>query len=388
MVKTVHWPRVINNKLVEYDLSLTRMKKMLDLIGNPHLKVPPVIHVGGTNGKGSTVSFIRHVLEKSGYKVHSYISPHIIEFNERIVLAGSEIEDCFLYDVLEECRVCADKGNLITSFFEGITAAAFLAFSRIHADFLILEVGLGGVSDATNVIDNTEVSVITRVDFDHMEYLGDSIRSIAVMKSGIIKKEVPCVVASQKYMDVLEVLNKVAEINNAPIYRSGCEWLCTKSGDGMEFRSSMYSGRFSLPSLIGNHQIDNSGNAIMACFLLKEKLGLDISIDSINEGIKSTYWPGRLQKVKTGALLKLIPSGWNIYIDGAHNPSGMEALSSWIESSGVKTYMIFGTTRGKVIKECMGAVKDQVEMVCTVCVKSEPRAERSDFINAKQKTLV
>lgn len=301
------------------DLGLDRIERVLSALGNPQDSLPPAIHVAGTNGKGSTVALLRAMLEASGATVHVYTSPHLVRFNERIVLAGEEIDDDRLIDVLTRVRDANDGQPL--SFFEATTAAAFLAFSEAPADYLIVEVGLGGRYDATNVF-ITEVCAITPIDFDHAEFLGREIDGIALEKAGIMKSGVPVFVGPQR-KEVEPVLAGAAHAVEAPI-----------KGWGQDFRAYRLQGRLvfetdnelldlPLPALAGEHQIMNAGLAIA----IARYLG--VKPDVISKGLKAARWPARMQSLKTGPLVDIAAeAGAEIWLDGGHNPHAAQALSA------------------------------------------------------------
>jgi dihydrofolate synthase / folylpolyglutamate synthase len=302
------------------DLSLGRIERLLAALGNPHDKLPPVIHVAGTKGKGSTVATLRACLEAAGYRVHAYISPHLVRFNERIRLAGTLIDDAALVSVLEEAER-ANEGREIT-FFEITTAVAFLAFSRAPADILLLEVGLGGRLDTTNVIKHPAVTAITPVSLDHQAFLGDTIAAIAGEKAGILKPGAPGVVAPQPE-EAERVIEARAAAVGAPLYRAGHEWRCERAGEGMRYVGESWRLDLPLPSLLGAHQMLNAGTAI-AC--LEKLSGFAVTPTAIAEGLRHIDWPARLQLLRRGPLVESMP-GWELWLDGGHNPAAGEVLA-------------------------------------------------------------
>ncbi|HXP05873.1 MAG TPA: folylpolyglutamate synthase/dihydrofolate synthase family protein [Stellaceae bacterium] len=302
-------------------LSLDRIERMLALLGNPQDTLPPVIHVAGTNGKGSTVATLRACLEAAGYRVHTYTSPHLVRFSERIRVAGELIDDDALAAGLEECER-ANAGGTIT-FFELVTAVAFLAFSRVPADFALLEVGLGGRLDTTNVIRHPAVTAITPVSLDHQAFLGPTIAAIAGEKAGIIKPGVPVVVGPQGDEAEAVIETRAAEIG-APICRWRQEWRCDAIGAGMRYEGERWTVDLPLPSLPGAHQIANSGVAI-AC--LEQLTGASLTQAAIAEGLRNIDWPARLQLLRRGPLVEMMP-GWELWLDGGHNPAAGEVLAA------------------------------------------------------------
>lgn len=369
MVYLPHWPIPHGNKPI--DLGLERIKSVLDNLGNPEKRIPPVIHVAGTNGKGSTVAFLKAILEAAGYKVHRYISPHIREFNERIHLAGEDISDAYLHEIIEQTRAAA--GDLQLTFFEGTTAAAFLAFSKVKADILLLETGLGGRLDATNVVDEPLVSVITPISFDHMEYLGDTIAKIAYEKAGIIKPNCPTVVSWQPIEAQKVILERCMELDSQAIV-FGQHWDFERVGDGFVFKTPTSEIKCPKPSLDGIHQYINAATAIAAIKCLD---GFEIGEEHITKGISNTYWPARMERIKLGVLHSMLPSGWELWVDGAHNTGGAEMIAAHIKTQwqDKPTYMINGRTGKRDIVGFLSYFKGLVEFVCGVKVVSEPLGE-------------
>ena len=303
-------------------LSLDRIERLLAALGNPQDRLPPVIHVAGTNGKGSTVATMRACLEAAGYRVHAITSPHLVRFNERIRIAGRLIDDDMLADLLEETER-ANLGAPIT-FFEITTTAAFLAFSRTPADFALLEVGLGGRMDTTNVVRRPAVTAITPISLDHQAFLGDSIAAIAGEKAGIIKPGAPAVIGPQPE-EAAAVIDARAVQVGAPLYRWEREWHCQAGGDGMRYDGQHWHLDLPRPSLPGAHQIANAGTAI-AC--LERLSAASVSSKALADGLRHIDWPGRLQHLGRGPLAGLLPPGWDLWLDGGHNPGAGAALAA------------------------------------------------------------
>lgn len=350
-MKTPHWPVTLGYKPI--DLGLERMREILKRLGNPEQKLPPVIHVAGTNGKGSLVAFLKSIFEAAGYKVHSYTSPHLVHFNERISLAGTPISDNYLTDIMEECRQNAEGIKL--TFFEGTTAGAFLAFSRVPADIVLLEVGMGGRLDATNVVDNPMLTAITPVSFDHMKFLGDTVAKIAYEKAGIIKKNTLCVVGPQ-VEEAYHVIHGVAEELSSPTFSFGKDWIV----EGNVYRSENMTFEMPKLPLYGEHQYLNAGTAI-ACI---ERLGFGIqdsgfsvidhqplTINHIRTGLSNAIWPARMQKLKYGPVVDMLKNGSEIWLDGGHNEAGgmviAEIAEGWKNSNDLPLYVIAGMSEGK-----------------------------------------
>jgi dihydrofolate synthase/folylpolyglutamate synthase len=303
------------------DLSLGRIERLLAALGNPQDRLPPVIHVAGTKGKGSTVATMRACLEAASYTVHAYISPHLVRFHERIRLAGTLIGEEALVAVLEEAE-SANGGAPIT-FFEITTAAAFLAFARCPADIVLLEVGMGGRLDTTNVVRRPAVTAIAPISLDHQAFLGDTIAAIAGEKAGILKPGVLGVVAPQS-AEAESVIEKTGAAVGAPLYRAGHEWRCTAAGAGMRYEGVRWRLDLPLPSLLGAHQVVNAGTAL-AC--LENLNAFALPADAIATGLRNIDWPARLQRLVRGPLVALAP-GCEIWLDGGHNPAAGEVLAA------------------------------------------------------------
>jgi len=303
------------------DLSLGRVERLLAALGNPQDRLPPVVHVAGTKGKGSTLATMRACLEAAGYRVHAYISPHLVRFHERIRLAGRLIEEDALIALLEECERA--HGDAPITFFEITTAAAFLAFSRTPADIALLEVGLGGRLDATNVVRRPAVSAITPISLDHQAFLGDTIAAIAGEKAGILKPAVTAVIAPQP-REAAAVVEARAAAVGAPLFRAGREWRCYRSDGGMRYAGERWDFELPLPALIGGHQIINAGTAI-AC--LERLVGFSLGREAIASGLQRIDWPARLQLLRRGPLVDAAPADWELWLDGGHNPAAGEVLA-------------------------------------------------------------
>jgi len=312
------------------DLSLDRMYAILERLGQPYTKLPPVVHIAGTNGKGSIVAYMRAVLRAAGYRVHSYTSPHLVRFHERIEIDGAAIDEDALADLLDECER-ANGGEAIT-FFEVTTAAAFLAFSREPADILLMETGLGGRLDATNVVDRPLISIITPISYDHQQFLGDTLSKIAGEKAGIIKTGVPVVIGPQE-IDARDVLLEKADALGAPAWLAGRDFEATEIGaDGFVLRDGDERLALPTPVLLGPHQPFNAATSVAALRRLK---GFSINDDHMAEGLRTARWPARLQKLEGGALNRLVGDDVELWLDGGHNPAAGEVLagmaSNWAE---------------------------------------------------------
>ena len=302
------------------DLSLDRIERLLHALGDPHLSLPPVIHIAGTNGKGSTAAFLKAMFEAAGERVHVYTSPHLVRFNERITLAGQIVDDARLADAFARCE--AANGDALITFFEVTTAAAFLLFSETPAERLILETGLGGRVDATNVLIAPDVTVLTPVSLDHREFLGDTIEAIAAEKAGIVKRNRPVVVGPQM-LEAEHVIVSVANAMGAPLYLWGQDFRAYPEHGRLVYEEEELLWDLPAPGLIGSHQIANAAVAIRAARLA----GLDE--EAAREGLPKARWPARLQRLTGGPLHQIAARhGAVLWLDGGHNPAAAEVLAA------------------------------------------------------------
>ncbi len=313
-------PRVI-------DLSLGRIEGLLAKLGHPERSLPPVVHIAGTNGKGSTLALLRAMIEAAGYATHLYTSPHLVRFNERIVLAGGTISDEALIALLRECE--AANGDAPITFFEITTAAAFLAFARTPADVLLLETGLGGRLDATNVIPRPLLTAISPIGLDHAQFLGPTIAGIAAEKAGILKTGVSAVLGRQPAEAMAVIERRAAEIG-APLVCAGTHWQVTASQDGFIYQGSGGPISLPVPALAGAHQIDNAGLAL-AC--LEHMASYRVDTAAMRRGLAQVSWPARLQRLRRGPLVEAAPEAWEIWLDGGHNRLAAEALAGWARAA-------------------------------------------------------
>jgi dihydrofolate synthase/folylpolyglutamate synthase len=328
------------------DLELSRVERLLGLVGNPQRRLPPVVHVAGTNGKGSVIAYLRAMLEAAGSRVHVYTSPHLVRFHERIRLAGALIEEQALVDLIEECER-ANGGEPIT-FFEITTVAAFLAFSRVPADILLLETGLGGEFDATNVIAAPLAAIIMPISLDHMQFLGDSLAKIAAAKAGIIKPGRPVVVAQQP-PEAAAVIEARAAALQAPLWRCSSEWNFEIGGSGFTYRDAKGALALPKPVLPGRHQYGNAATAVAATRWLR---GFDLPERDIAAGLASAVWPARMQRLVRGPLVDLLPPDWELWLDGGHNEDAGQVIAGMIEewqrAERKPVSLIFGMLTSKV----------------------------------------
>ncbi|MGB1118269.1 MAG: bifunctional folylpolyglutamate synthase/dihydrofolate synthase [Parvibaculales bacterium] len=324
------------------DLSLGRMHRLLASLGHPEKHLPRVVHIAGTNGKGSTLAFLRAFLQAGGYRVNAYTSPHLEYFHERINLGGTPIDEEYLSALLQRCEA-ANAQEPIT-FFEITTAAAFCAFAETPADFLLLEVGLGGRLDATNVL-RPELSVITPVSIDHQEFLGTTLEEIAAEKLGIVKPGVPVVSAPQE-ASIVPLFDKASADHDTHLALGGRDWQAYPEKGGMVFQDTQGLLDLPAPALPGLHQIMNAGTAIAAA----RRLNLPES--AIYEGLGEATWPARLQSLSEGALVARIQQKAphaRLWLDGGHNAAAAQALSGWAQSLVGKALKDTGETRLDII---------------------------------------
>jgi dihydrofolate synthase/folylpolyglutamate synthase len=320
------------------DLTLDRMWRLLARLGHPERNLPPVIHIAGTNGKGSTQAMIRAGLEQAGHRVHAYTSPHLARFHERIRLAGTLIDEDHLTAVLDECRRVNGDDNI--TYFEITTCAALLAFARTPADFTLLEVGLGGRLDATNVVEQPRLTVITPVSIDHQQYLGETLAEIAGEKAGILKRGVPCIVARQED-GAMEVIENIAARLSAPLIAHGQHWHVGREHGRLVFQDE--TGLLDLPPpiLAGPHQFDNAGTALAAL----RYLGVDAA--ACEAAVTDAQWPARMQRLSHGPLVDLA-GGAPIWLDGGHNPAAGAAVAATLATMpGPKLHVICGMLNTK-----------------------------------------
>ena len=312
--------QTLHPKLI--DLTLDRMTRILAQLGHLERRLPPVIHVAGTNGKGSVTAFMRAMLEADGKRVHVYTSPHLVRFNERFRLAGKLVSDEELEAALLECERVNNGAPL--TLFEITTAAGMLLFSRHPADAMLMEVGLGGRLDATNVIDQPAATVITPVSLDHAEYLGDSLDQVAAEKAGIIKQGVPVIVGHQQ-RDALSVIERRARRLDAPLHVVGENWTAGEERGRLVFQDDDGLLDLPAPKLHGRHQFDNAGLAVAA---LRAVPSLTPRNASFGRGVTEAEWPARMQRLTAGTLFLRAPQEAELWLDGGHNPDGGRAIAA------------------------------------------------------------
>jgi len=372
------------------DLSLGRITTLLERLGAPNRRLPPVIHVAGTNGKGSTVAFLRAILEAAGLSVHVYTSPHLVRFHERIRLGqknapGQLVDEVMLVDAFERCER-ANDGAPIT-VFEMTTAAAFLLFAEHPADILLLEVGLGGEFDATNLIDTVRSSVITPISIDHAEYLGNTIEEIASAKAGIIKAKSPVIVARQNFPNAETVIERKAARLGAPLFAAGQHFDAQHEDGRLIYRDENGLLDLPMPRLIGAHQINNAATAIATL----RTAGFEISNEAYERGMRLVEWPARMQLLSRGTLAELMPQGSELWLDGGHNPEGGDVIAHAFKAlhkiEAKPLHLIVGMLATKDAQAFLGAFAAQAESLTAIPIPSQKVARTPDEICALAQTV-
>ncbi len=381
MVYLPHWPipSTLGKKAIDYETVFERAKIVLERLENPHQKLPPVIHVAGTNGKGSTASLIARIFQCNGYKAHLYISPHLHDCNERILIDGQKISDRELYSTMEEVRLKSQDVDL--TFMEAFTIGAFLAFSRNPADVVIIECGMGGRIDITNIILKKIATVLTSISLDHMEYLGDNIQKIALEKAHIIRYQTPLIVAPQANI-VKDLIKIIANDQGALSYFYDENFSVEKNENDGTFdffwQNEILLPNLRKPKLEGDHQYYNFACAIACCMAISDKF--IFNYDGVNQAVSSVKWQSRLEKIDNN-LNKIFKNSLSeIWIDGAHNEGGAFVLANWLKSqSSMKNFIICGFSRGKCKIEFLEKFKEIAEIIA-VKVNGEPYPEDSEKI--------
>ena len=342
------------------NLGLERIFELLKRLDNPHLKMPPTIHIAGTNGKGSTLAFLKNIFQNAGYKVHRYTSPHLVEFNERIEICGEKIDDKFLNEVLEKCReACEIEPKIDITFFEATTACAFLAFSKIEADILLLETGMGGEFDATNVLPQVLCSIITTISIDHQEFLGATIEKIAEAKAGIIKKNCPVIFTDQGEQALDVIKSKALKLN--------AEFINSK----VFFESLNFNLNDIKIPLNGSHQIENAKLAI-SC--VKYQNQFKINDENIKNGIEKTRWKARLEKIEDGIFLKQLPQNFQLYLDGSHNLQGAATIAEFLKNfPNHQKIVIFQMLKDKKCEEFLKIIGTNIDKLLICQIASDSR---------------
>ncbi len=390
-MKHAFWPNQKGYRDIE--LGLNRTYEILSRIGNPHEKLPKVIHVAGTNGKGSVMSFLKAILEANNQKVHCYSSPHLSEINERIILNSQKISDDFLSKCLNICQeACEKEPKLEPTYFEGLTIAAFLAFSKVQADFLLLEVGMGGRLDSTNVIARPEICIISPISYDHTDFLGDTIEKIAYEKAGIIKQNRPVFISKQNKI-AANVIKKKAEELNSQTFFLGQDFYNEINSNSWNIKTKSTNCNISsildidFPNfLIGSHQVDN---ATLALFALKHCFSHLISDNKAKLAIKNTKWPARLEKIESGVYYEYLNKKLNqenkefdLILDGSHNAQGSEIVREFLsKNSNKKRIVIFSMLKDKDINSFLSNIKNEIELLIAINIENENNCFLADEIN-------
>lgn len=359
-----------------FDLSLGRIRQLLELLGNPHNALPSVIHIAGTNGKGSCAAFCRALLEAGGHTAHVHTSPHLVRWHERFRLAGSLVDDDVLAEAVRQVAA-ANKARPIT-VFEILTAVMFKLFAEHPADAAVIEVGLGGRADATNVIDRPAVSVIMPIGLDHQAYLGETVELIAGEKAGIMKQGVPVVIAAQSYTEARDELVARAHSLDCPMQIYGETFIAFEEHGRLVYQDTDCLLDLPLPALAGRHQLSNAAAAIAAL----RTGGFSLTEQAAERAMKTVSWPARMQRLNHGALVDLAPEGAEIWIDGGHNPDGAamaaEFLAAREEEVERPLFMIVGMINTKDPLGYFRVFEGLVRHVFTVPVpESEAGAEPS-----------
>jgi dihydrofolate synthase/folylpolyglutamate synthase len=390
-MKKISWPQYTSDgDLKKYDLE--RIEKFMEIWGNPQDKIPPIFHIAGTNGKGSTTAFLKYILEANDYLVHRFISPHLVNFNERIEVSGKIITDDYLNQMIKETKEFAEKNNLSLSYFEGTFAIAINSFLKNPAVATILEVGLGGRLDATNSIHKSLITIMTYISLDHTKTLGETHVAIAKEKSGIIKENGILIINKQK-SEILDVFYKIGKEKNNKIYSYGNEWFVEKTKNGFIFEG--FNKKFELPkpALDGEHQIYNAGGAIAGLLAQNE---IKISEKSMIDGLKNVEWNGRLQNMsKNKKLMQYLSKNTELIIDGAHNDSGANSLKKWLKAKNDKKYniLIVSMLERKNSEDFIKNLEKCFDLVITIKMENEDKSKESnefkeEFLNFGWKNVI
>ncbi|MEM6739195.1 MAG: folylpolyglutamate synthase/dihydrofolate synthase family protein [Pseudomonadota bacterium] len=365
------------------DLSLDRSFRLLADLGNPHHAVPGVVHIAGTNGKGSTLAMIRAGLEAAGEAVHTYTSPHLVRFHERIVLRGQDITEPALVDILS--RTLAANGDQAITQFEATTCAAFLSYAETPADTLLLEVGLGGRADTTNVVADPRLCIITPVDMDHQSFLGETLAAIAGEKAGILKRRVPCIVAKQQEA-ALDVIEARAAALGVPLCVHGQHWHVAEERGLLVYQDERGLLDLPLPVLPGPHQIENAGTALAAL----RHLGHDE--ETCAAALARARWPARMQRLADGPLPALAPRG-ELWLDGGHNPHAARAMAETLRRRAAETgdarplHLIFALQGARDARLVLAPFSALAERLTAVPVPDEPASQPTQALAAEAQAL-
>jgi dihydrofolate synthase / folylpolyglutamate synthase len=349
------------------DLSLARIERLLAALGHPEQRLAPAVHIAGTNGKGSTLAMLDAMLQSDGRRVQRYISPHLVHFNERFLFDGRPIDEPALAEVLERCERI-NLGLPITEF-EITTAAAFLAFASRPADVLLIETGLGGRLDATNVIARPRLTALAPISLDHQSFLGERLAQIAFEKAGILKPGVPCIAGPQP-AEALAVIEAHAAEVDVPLQIHGRDWLARRNGERLLVEAAGCALDLPLPVLAGAHQIDNAGLAVACALALGD---LAPRHEAIAAGLRSARWPARLQRLTRGPLVERLPTGGDLWLDGGHNPGAAQALADSLKDHDPRPWhLIVGMLKTKDQQGFLAPLAPLARSIRTVPVPDEP----------------
>jgi dihydrofolate synthase/folylpolyglutamate synthase len=365
-----------NHPFPKVDLKLTRMQMFLERIGNPQRRLPPIIHVAGTNGKGSTLAFLHAMVEAADMSAHRYTSPHLVRFNERFMVANAEASDAVLVEALE--RLLPELAAFPLTYFETATALAFVLFAEHSADFTLLEVGMGGRLDATNVVEAPLATIITPIALDHQDFLGNTLGKIAYEKACIMKRGTPCIIGHQPEEAHLVIVAHATDIG-APLHMLGREWEYTVNADGsMEYRSATLTLTAPSPSLRGAHQYGNAALAI-ACM---DVLG-QCPNEAMAHGVANAQWAGRLQPLFTAR------THHSLMLDGGHNPSAAETLCAWMHMQASPVHVMMGMHHDKDVTATLRLLACHAASVHVVPICDDAKALSADALHtiAKQEGI-
>jgi dihydrofolate synthase / folylpolyglutamate synthase len=380
MIKTKRYNHTKFNSRDDINYSLERMYKALHILYNVHNKIPPVIHIAGTNGKGSTLAFLKSMLENEGYTVHAYTSPHLLKLNERITVSSERITDEYLSHLL--FYVQKKCSNLSLSYFELATLVAFMAFFESDADFTLLETGLGGMFDATNVIKESIASVITPISIDHVEFLGKTLNEITYHKAGIIKTNQKVIIGKQINREVFSQLKNTAHVLNSKDYSYSLDWRFIVNKNSFRYMSKENELSLPLPSMIGEHQIHNASLAI-AC--REQILPKSINRHQLGKAISNAINPGRMQEIDINICRSNKPDNYKIFVDGAHNAAAAKEISKTLKGLKFEKYiLVIGLLKDRDPKAFIEYFDDIADKICCVKIKDQKSWEASElrhFVN-------
>ena len=373
-----------DNFLINPDKNLSRVKSILSKLGNPEATLSNVIHIAGTNGKGSTLAFLKSCLIENNYSVNAFVSPHLKTLNERIIIKGSIIDDDSLDQVIRECLSILDKKKI--SFFEFMTACAFELFKRNTSDWSLIEVGMGGSHDATNSIPNKDLSIITPISLDHEIFLGETIKKIATEKLGIINHKSTVVFGPQEE-SLEDLIKDTLSQKNSTGFFYGKDWTIKKINRIIKYEDGDNKIEFQSIGLKGDHQIINAGMCIASLKILQKKEKIELNDNQIKDGIAKTFWPGRLTELSRG--LKIINNvSCDIWVDGCHNPAGSNVIAEEIirmnEKNKKETVLILGMSKDKKIDKFLDNFKGIVREILVVPIKNRESINFDQVTNASK----